>query len=77
MIICDQAGSLLRIEMVRCGYTLDSLSDTSGISRDVLRCILNGRSRSVSTRTLCALAPLFGCSAAELTDLLAGVSADQ
>lgn len=64
------AGNRIRIEMVRCGYTLDSLSEKTEISRQVLRGILTGRSQTISTRTVCMLAATFGFSAADFVDLL-------
>jgi len=70
MKVTPDAGQLLRIEMVRCGYTTDALSERSGISPAVLRGILTGRASTISTRNLCALAGVFGYSAAEFVDLL-------
>ena len=64
------AGTRIRIEMVRCGYTLDSLSEKTEISQQVLRGILTGRSKTISTRNICMLAATFGFSAADFMDLL-------
>ncbi len=72
MKIDRNIGTSIRAEMVRCGYTLDSLSADTDISKAVLQGILTGRASSISTRTLCALARTFGYSASEFTDLLAG-----
>ena len=66
----DHAGDILRVEMVRCGYTLESLSQATSISEAVLRGILTGRAKSISIRNICALAPVLGYSAAEFIDLL-------
>lgn len=64
------AGPLIRIEMVRCGYTLESLSEKTEISQQVLRGILTGRATTISTRNICALASVFGFSASDFIDLL-------
>lgn len=64
------AGNLIRIQMVRCGYTTESLSCETDISPQVLRGILTGRSKTISTRTICALAKVFDFSAADFVDLL-------
>lgn len=68
----DNTGTIIRAEMVRLGYTLESLSLETDISTPVLHGILSGRSGSISTRNLCALARTFGYSVAEFTDLLSG-----
>ena len=70
MTVAPDAGTILRIEMVRCGYTLESLSRAADISPQVLRGILTGRASSISTRNLSSLSRLFGYSMAELIDLL-------
>lgn len=64
------AGNLIRIQMVRCGYTLESLSNETDISLQVLRGILTGRTKTISTRTICALAKVFDYPAAEFVDML-------
>jgi transcriptional regulator with XRE-family HTH domain len=64
------AGWTIRTEMVRCGYTMDSLSEETQISRAVLREILTGRARSISTRNLCAMARAFDYTASDFIDLL-------
>ncbi len=66
------AGQLIRIQMVRCGYTTETLSQETDISPQVLRGILTGRAQTISTRTVCALAAVFGFSAADFVDLLSG-----
>lgn len=66
------ADEVVRIEMVRCGFTLERLSEATGISQAVLRGILTGRSKTVSTRSICALATAFGYSASDFVDLLSG-----
>lgn len=58
--------------MMRCGYTLDALSEETEISKTVLHGILTGRAKSISTRNICALARTFGYSATDFMDLLAG-----
>ena len=65
----DRAGEIIRIEMVRCGYTRETLSQKTGITPARLRGILAGR-ETVSTRNLSALASAFGYSMAEFIDLL-------
>jgi len=69
----EHAGDVLRIEMVRCGFTLETLSLRTGVSQPVLRNILTGRAKSISTRIICALAGPLGYSASELIDLFSGV----
>lgn len=64
------AAKIIRVEMVRCGYTTESLSEKTGISTAVLRGILTGRSKTISTRSVCALASAFGYPASEFIDLL-------
>lgn len=70
MKIDHNIGTIIRAEMVRCGYTLESLSQDTDVSKAVLQGILTGRSSSISTRTLCSLARTFGYGAAEFADLL-------
>ena len=66
------AAELIRIEMVRCGYTLETLSARTEVSPMVLRGILTGRTTAISTRCLYALAVAFGYSMADFIDLLSG-----
>ena len=66
------AAEMVRIEMVRCGYTAESLSQRTEISASVLRGILTGRSTAISTRNLYALSAAFGYPMAEFIDLLSG-----
>lgn len=66
------AGNLIRIEMVRCGYTIETLSEKTMISPAVLHEILVGRAQTISTRNICLLASTFGYSAADFIDLLSG-----
>lgn len=66
------AGLIIRTEMVRCGYTTESLSEETQVSRAVLREILTGRAKSISTRNLCALARAFDYTASDFIDLLSG-----
>lgn len=64
------AGQKIRIEMVRCGYTLESLSQETEISKTVLRTILTNRVEEISVRNICALARAFDYQASDLIDLL-------
>lgn len=66
-----EAGDTIRVEMVRCGYTTETLCQRTMISRPVLRKILSGRAETISTRNICALANAFGYSVADFMDLLA------
>lgn len=66
------AGNTIRIQMVRCGYTAQSLSEQTAISPAVLRSILTGRAGTISTRNLCALAAAFDFSVSDFLDLLSG-----
>lgn len=64
------AGETIRIQMVRCGYTTETLSEETMISLAVLRGILTGRARTISTRNIYALATVFGYSVSDFIDLL-------
>lgn len=68
----ENADVLIRIEMVRCGYTTESLSEKTEISQQVLRGILTGRAKTISTRNIRALAAAFGFTASDFLDLLSG-----
>ncbi len=68
----DHPGNLIRREMVRCGYTAESLCSACDISPAVLRGILTDRTHTISTRTICALARAFDYSASDFIDLLHG-----
>ena len=48
------------------------LSRRTGIDAGILRKIMTGRARAVSTRNLMALARFFGCSMQELIDAFSG-----
>ena len=72
MKVTEQTFHIIRTEMIRCGYTLESLSEETDISKNVLHGILSARAKTVSTRNLCALARTFGYSAADFMDLLSG-----
>lgn len=72
MKIDTSTGNMIRTEMIRCGYTLESLSEETQISKTVLQGILHGRAATISTRNIVALARTFGYSAAEFIDLLSG-----
>ena len=69
------AAVLIRIQMVRCGYTSETLSEQTAISPAVLRSILTGRAQTISTRNIRALAAAFDYSAADFIDLLTGAPA--
>ena len=70
------AAQTIRIQMVRCGYTLDRLSEDTGVSKEILRGILAGRTQSISVRTICAVSQVFGYSAAEFMDLISQAPTD-
>lgn len=63
-------GRTIRREMVRCGYTMERLSQECDISKAVLQGLLTDRAVTISTRNICALARAFGYGAAEFIDLL-------
>lgn len=67
-------GHIIRSEMRRCGYTLESLSAACDISKAVLHGILTDRAVTISTRNLCAMARVFGYGTAEFIDLLHGIT---
>lgn len=64
---------VIRAEMVRLGYTVETLSEESDISVAVLQGILRGRTNSLSTRTIFGLARAFHYETAEFIDLLHGI----
>lgn len=64
------AAQRIRLEMVRCGYTMEQLAETTQISKPVLQGLLNGRAEAVSTRNLFALSRAFGYDTAFFIDLL-------
>lgn len=66
----SHADTIIRTQMVRCGYTMETLSAQTGISPAVLRAILTGRAKTISTRNICALAAAFDFSMSDLMDLL-------
>lgn len=66
----ERPGNSIRREMMRCGYTLESLSMETDISKPVLQGILTDRTSTISTRNLCALARAFDYGTAEFIDLL-------
>lgn len=71
MKLYPDAAQRIRVEMVRCGYTAEGLSETTQISKAVLQGILNGRADAISTRNLFALSRAFGYDTASFIDLLA------
>lgn len=64
------ASGVIRCQMVRCGYTLETLSEKTSISQAVLREMLTGRAKTISTRSVCAMAAAFDFSVADFIDLL-------
>lgn len=68
----ENAGVIIRMEMVRCGYTAETLCEATELSPTVLRDILSGRKTSISTRNLCSMARVFGFGVSEFIDLLSG-----
>lgn len=75
MKVPPRAGDVIRVEMVRCGYTLGSLSQETMISQPVLRAVLSGRAGTISTRNLYAMAAAFGYPLSQFIDLIAGTPA--
>ena len=71
------AGETIRIQMVRCGYTSETLAERTGISSSVLRGILTGRTGTISTRNVYAMAKAFDFPAADFIDLLSGALAPE
>ena len=72
MTIPPEASRRIRAEMVRCGYTTESLSEKTEISPTVLRKLLDGRADTISTRNLYALSRAFGYEASTFLDLITG-----
>ena len=72
MIVPQEARVKIRAEMSRCGYTLDALCAETQISQTVLRGILYGSARSISTRNLFSLSRAFGYEVSDFVDLLSG-----
>ena len=72
MNIPPEACQRIRAEMVRCGYTMESLSQKTEISTAVLRKLLSGRADTISTRNLYALAHAFDYETSIFLDLLTG-----
>lgn len=60
------------MEMVRWGYTTDSLSEACDISKPVLQGLLTNRAVTISTRNVYALARAFGYPVSDFIDLLHG-----
>ena len=72
MIVPEDARIKIRAEMSRCGYTVESLCQSADISQTVLRGILSGKSKSISTRNLYAMGRAFGYEISDFVDLLSG-----
>lgn len=72
MKVPKDAKIKIRAEMSRCGYTVESLCQSADISQAVLRGILSGKYKSISTRNLYALGRAFGYGTSEFIDLLSG-----
>ena len=64
----ESAAPVLSAWMARKELTAAELSRRTGIDAGILRKIMTGRARAVSTRNLMALARFFGCSMQELID---------
>ena len=62
----ESAAPVLSAWMARKELTAAELSRRTGIDAGILRKIMTGRARAVSTRNLMALARFFGCSMQEL-----------
>ena len=67
----ESAAPVLSAWMARKELTAE-LSRRTGIDAGILRKIMTGRARAVSTRNLMALARFFGCSMQELIDAFSG-----
>ena len=72
----ESAAPVLSAWMARKELTAAELSRRTGIDAGILRKIMTGRARAVSTRNLMALARFFGCSMQELIDAFSGKRAD-
>ena len=68
----ESAAPVLSAWMARKELTAAELSRRTGIDAGILRKIMTGRARAVSTRNLMALARFFGCSMQELSDAFSG-----
>lgn len=68
----ESAAPVLSAWMARKELTAAELSRRTGIDAGILRKIMTGRARAVSTRNLMALARFFGCSMQELIDAFSG-----
>ena len=66
----ESAAPVLSAWMARKELTAAELSRRTGIDAGILRKIMTGRARAVSTRNLMALAHFFGCSMQELIDAI-------
>ena len=64
------AATIIRTQMVPCGYTSESLCQRTAISPAVLRSVLTGRAKTISTRNVCALAAAFDFPVSDFIDLL-------
>ena len=68
----EKAAPVLSAWMQTRQMTAAELSRQTGIDAGILRKIMTGRARAVSTRNLMALARFFGCSMQELIDAFSG-----
>ena len=66
------APEVLSAWMAERQLTAAELSRQTSIDAGILRKIMTGRARAVSTRNLMALARFFGCSMQELIDAFSG-----
>ncbi len=65
----EHAGTALQRLLDARGLTPAALSAATGIDAGVLRRILSGRQKSISTRNLVSFSRFFGLSLMELIDL--------
>lgn len=65
----EHAGTALQRLLDAHGLTPAALSAATGIDAGVLRRILSGRQKSISTRNLVSFSRFFGLSLMELIDL--------
>ena len=77
MKVPSDAGDRIRIEMVRCGYTAQMLSERTMNSPKELPGNLEGRGSSISTPNLSAMATAIGYTAADYADLLCAPAESQ
>ena len=67
----EHAAPVLTALLQERGLGAAEFSRETGIDAGVLRAILSGRQKAVSTRNMLTLSRYFSCSLAEMIDLLA------